>query len=59
MPDQESTVRYEAEPGQVRALRGKIALRDGFVEISRRDGTILIPVRLVLAIEQWNREGGP
>lgn len=59
MPDQESTVRYEAEPGQVRALRGEIALRDGFVEISRRDGTILIPVRLVLAIEQWNREGGP
>jgi hypothetical protein len=50
----ESKLIFVDSEGKVRSLHGLVTVEDnGFVRVDRRDGSIMIPMPRVLAIEAW------
>jgi hypothetical protein len=57
MQDAESKLIFVDSKGETRSLRGTVTVQpDGFVRVDRRDGSLLVPVARVLAIEAWTGE---
>jgi hypothetical protein len=58
MQDAESKLIFIDSEGKVRSLRGLVAFEDGWVVVTRSDGTMRVPTHRVLQIEQWTGSGG-
>lgn len=53
----ESKLIFVDSKGETRSLRGVVTVEGNFVKVERRDGSMMVPVSRVLAIEAWTGEG--